>query len=142
MDNIIIIIIIPIEWLVCIYSKSLLSYLQHMLFQLYNFPTLFRFSVLVCFEVQLLYTLIWTCSKFLHFRFYIIFSLTPMFCYWASFSSIVSRKDFLWNLFIKWGPVFAMNLDLKQTFGLSGVLVEMWILPFVCFVLKINKVRI
>jgi len=39
---------------------------------------------------------------------------TPVFCYWASFSSILGRKDFLWNLFIKWFPVAAINLDLNR----------------------------
>lgn len=42
-------------------------------------------------------------------------SHTPVFCYRASFSSVFSRKDFLWNLFIKRCPVASMNLDLKQT---------------------------
>jgi len=63
---------------------------------------------------------------------------TPMFYYCASFSSILSRKDFLWNL--KWCPVVAMNLDLKHTYGPSGVLVEMWFQTLARFVLKNNMV--
>ena len=72
--------------------------------------------------------------------FVMMFRLTPVFCYCASFSSILNRKDFIWNLFIKWCPVVAMNLYLKHTYGPSGVLVEMWFQTLARFVLKNNMV--
>ena len=78
--------------------------------------------------------------KLYNIRFVMMFRLTPMFCCWASVSCIFSRNAFLWNLFIQWCPVVTMNLDLKQTFGPSGVLVEMWFRTFTCFVLKNSKV--
>jgi hypothetical protein len=40
-------------------------------------------------------------------------NLTPVFRYGASPSSKFSRKNFLWNLFMKCCKVFDMKLDLK-----------------------------
>jgi len=59
-------------------------------------------------------------SNFSELKNKITICLTPMFCYWTSFPSIFCRKDFLWNLFIKWCLVAAMNLDLKQTHNIYG----------------------
>ena len=53
--------------------------------------------------------------SFFGFKNKIIICHTPVFRYGASFSSIFSWKDILWNLFIKWRQVAAMDLDLKQT---------------------------
>ena len=49
-----------------------------------------------------------------NFMFFMIFRLTPVFCYWAILSSIFSRQDFLWKLFMKWCPVTAMSMDLER----------------------------
>ena len=78
--------------------------------------------------------------KLYNFKFVIMFRLTPVFCYWATISSIFIRKAFLWNLFMKWCPDVAMNLDLKHTYGPSGVLVDKWFRIFARFVLKNSEV--